>query len=405
MKENQNIKFPWIQSNRPGKTEELRYSGSSDFFCQVIENSEGVPFQLIFGPLVGEGYYLTMGLGIMQLFNITPEDFTEKRYQEMIREIRPLSSDIPQDLAESRKKFINGEIKSYKAEVLIQTQSGEKKWIRDSALPLLDEETGQVIGAFGILIDINEKRSSYKNNNDAKTETDEHDRLKCAFVRNISHELRTPLNAIVGFSTLLVEPGHSPEQQRNFMDIITQNTDHLLEVVTEIVEIAEIEAGIVRIRKEITDPEKLLTSVYNHFREKAAEKGITLTFTFSPVMNGTSIVTDANKVIHILDNLISNALKFTEEGRVNFGIEIKERRAEFFVSDSGIGISEEYKEKIFNKFYQGDSRSSRKYEGIGLGLTIAKAYIGLLGGNLWFTTKPGEGSEFRFSIPVENRIL
>jgi signal transduction histidine kinase len=387
------------QSNRFGNTEDFRNFVSSDFFCQAIENADGVPFQLIFGPKIGEGYYLTIGSGIAQLLHISPQDFTEKRYYEMIKEIIPLSNDIPKDPAESRRKFINGEIKTYRAEVLLQMPGGEKKWIRDAALPLLDEETGKVIGALGILMNINYRSKIVKPDSEENSDTDDNERLKNAFLRNISHEIRTPLNAIVGFSTLLGEPGHTPEQQSNFRNIITRNTDHLLEIINDIVEMSDIETGAIMVKNENLDPWNLLTTVYKHFSASAAAKGIFLSFSSSGDIIDYTLLTDSYKVKHVLDNLICNALKFTRYGKVEFGIEMKEGRAEFFVSDTGIGIPEEHREKIFNRFYQCESSSSRKYEGIGLGLTLAKAYVEVLGGRLWFATKPGEGSEFRFYLP------
>ncbi len=139
--------------NDPGthfsNSEVKKFAVTTDFLFHAIENADGVPFQLIFGPRIGEGYYLAMGSSLPDLLGIPPEDLTEKKYHAMIEEVVPLSYDIPVDPEEARQKFISGELSSYRAELLVKTPGGEKKWIRDASLPLTDEDTGKVIGAFG----------------------------------------------------------------------------------------------------------------------------------------------------------------------------------------------------------------------------------------------------------------
>jgi signal transduction histidine kinase len=230
MRVNKSLNDPCNHSDQNG---EERSAGTTDFFFQAIENADGVPFQLIFGSRIGEGYYLNIGDGIKDLLAVRPEDFTEKVFQEMIEEVVPLSPGIPPDHEEARRKFISGELKSYRAEVLVRRPCGERIWIRDASLPLTDEETGKVIGAFGILYNISESKRSGTTVSRADERADELDRLKNAFLRNISHEIRTPLNAIVGFSTLLGEPGYGMKEQQEFRDIITRSTDQLLALVTD----------------------------------------------------------------------------------------------------------------------------------------------------------------------------
>jgi signal transduction histidine kinase len=227
--------------------------------------------------------------------------------------------------------------------------------------------------------------------------------LKTAFLNNLSHEIRTPLNAIVGFSTLLGEPGQVPGRME-FMDIITQSSDHLLEIVDDVVEISKIEAKIVRLIKKETNLNQMLQRVYDRFKPAADEKNILLRYD-APIDEKEIIITiDGYKLFQSLTNLMSNAVKFTMEGKVEFGYSIKEDKIEFFVIDTGIGIGEEHQPHIFKPFYQAGSSSTKRYEGTGLGLSIAKAYVELLGGEIWFNSEPGEGSVFCFNIPDTRQV-
>jgi signal transduction histidine kinase len=381
--------------------EEEKIPDAGAFYCQAIENADGVPFQLIFGSQIGEGIYLNTGAGITQLLGIPPEDFTEKLFHEMIEEIIPLSDDIPADPLKLRRKFRNGEIKSYRAEVLVNTPLGEKKWIRDTSVPLIDEETGKVIGALGILYDDNAQKLLLENLLKAKKNAYESERLKASFLHNLSHEIRTPLNAIVGFSTLLKEYLDSPQKRIEYLDIISSSSDHLLQIIDDIVEITKIEAKTVKVSREKINLVSLLQTVYEQFSNMASEKGIVLNYVVMPGINEPDICTDGYKVARVLRNLVSNALKFTHKGRVEFGFRNNGGKIEFWVSDTGIGIAPEQQSNVFTMFYQGDSTTKRIYGGTGLGLAIAKAYAELLGGEIWFNSRQGEGSVFRFTVPDE----
>ena len=390
-----------------------RKSFSNDAIMPVVENSEELlsraienagcsPFRLIFGQRPGEGHFIiNPGAGIRQLLGISKKEFTERLFHSMIEEIIPLSDDFPADLSEVHRKIISGELKSYKAEILLRTPGGEKKWILDSSLPMTDETTGKVIGTFGIFCDINEHKQVINNLEEARKQAQESDRLKSAFLRNLSHEIRTPLNAIVGFSTLIGEQEDDLQRKQEFTEIITRNADHLLEIMTDIVEISDIESGAVKISNEEINLNRLLERVYERFRVSASEKNLSLNHMMPAEYDKINIKTDRFKLFQILNNLVGNAVKFTMEGKVEFGYEVKDNKIEFLVADTGPGISYEYHGKIFNSFFQIDSGSSRKYEGTGLGLSISKGYVELLGGEIRFTSQPGEGSVFYFTLPYE----
>ncbi|HKK41101.1 MAG TPA: ATP-binding protein [Bacteroidales bacterium] len=394
-------KYPDIikVDNKINEVVELERSGV-DFF-QAIENADGVPFQLIFGPVIGEGFYLNMGSGINQLLGIKPEDFTEKVFNNMIEEIIPLSDDLPVNIIESRCKFINGDIKSYRAEILLRLPDGRRKWIEDSSLPLKDPETGKIVGSYGILFDIDRRKQSIIFLEKARQKAEEGDRLKSAFLNNISHEIRTPLNAIVGFSSLLTEAADNSDDSHRLADIILRSSDHLLEILNDIVEIANIEAGNIRINNERFNINERLNSIYNRFYTSAGERDLILDMAPGLDDDNAFILTDPYKVCQVLCYLISNAVKFTRKGRIEFGYLKRKGELEFYVADTGIGIEKEFQDHIYERFFQVESDSTRRYEGTGLGLSISRAYVEALGGRIWLSSQPGKGSVFYFTIPLD----
>ena len=374
-------------------------SNSGDCFYQAIENADGVPYQLVFGHSVGNGYYQNVGIGIRQLLGITNREFAEDFFLQMIEEIIPLIDNIPGDPFKLREKMIRREISRYKAEILVITPAGEKKWIKDCSMTVVNDKTGKVTGLMGIFFDITDKKQTLHQLDGAMERATESDRLKTAFLNNLSHEIRTPLNAIVGFSTLLVEPDQVAESRMEFKNIITHSSDHLLEVMDDVIEISKIEAKAVRIIKKEVDINQMLQRIYDRFKGAAEEKRIDLRYEARFDGKDVVLTTDGYKLFQTLINLLSNAVKFTSEGKVEFGFNIKEDIIEFYVSDTGIGIGLEHQPNIFKPFYQAESSSTKRYEGTGLGLSIAKAYIELLGGEIWFNSEPGEGSVFCFNIP------
>lgn len=385
--------------HKRNKTEEFKKPGVN--YIQAVENANGVPFQLIFGPRIGEGFYLSMGSGINQLLGVKPEDFSEEMFYNMIEEVRPLQEGISVNLSETREKFIEGEIKSYRAEVLVKLKGGESKWIMDSSLPLIDPETGKVIGSYGILFDINEYKQNLMRLEKAKEKVEEGDRLKTAFLHNLSHEIRTPLNAIVGFSSLLSDTQGGNDEIHELTDLILRSSDHLLEILNDIVEISNIEAGNIRVVKNKFNVNDIMRSLDTRYGTSAEKKAISMVYMTALSDNEADIITDGVKVKQVLGYLINNALKFTKEGKIEVGYKVNGNMLEFYVADTGIGISPDYQNHVFERFYQAESSTTRKYEGTGLGLSISKAYIELLGGKIWFTSRQGEGSVFYFTVPLE----
>ncbi|MFP4366564.1 MAG: response regulator [Bacteroidales bacterium] len=235
----------------------------------------------------------------------------------------------------------------------------------------------------------------------AKERAEESDRLKTAFLNNISHEIRTPMNAITGFSELINTPGLSPEKLRNFTDVIIKSGKQLLSIITDIISIASVEAGQEKLIKKETNINSLCNLVLEQYSSRAQENNVDLSFKSTLNENEAVIITDETKLLQILGNITGNAIKFTEEGSVQFGCKFQNDELLFYVKDTGIGIPREMHKEIFKRFRQANGPSSKEYGGSGLGLSIAKAYLDLLGGKIWLDSAPGKGSEFYFSIPAE----
>jgi PAS domain S-box-containing protein len=238
----------------------------------------------------------------------------------------------------------------------------------------------------------------------AKDKAEEGDRLKTAFLHNISHEIRTPMNAIVGFSALLGEPDLDAHSRTDYIEVIMQSSNHLLAIITDIIDISNIEANIVKIAKNEINVNSTLKTLCDQFLHVITGKNLQLVCENRVPDNGALIITDSTKLKQIITNLLSNAVKFTDKGSIKLGCEVKDKFLEFHVSDSGIGISEEHHNKIFDRFYQVQQSVSRLYEGTGLGLAISKANAEHMGGEMWLTSEPGKGTTFYFTIPYERQV-
>lgn len=233
----------------------------------------------------------------------------------------------------------------------------------------------------------------------AKQKAEESDRVKSAFLHNISHEIRTPLNAITGFSALLTMPDNSLDEQTMYIDSIQKGSDHLLSIVSDIIDVASIEAKAADTQLTKVNLNTRIENLHKQYLEEATVKNISLVYKTGLPYEKAEILTDRSKLDRILSNLISNAIKFTSKGQIIFGYELKDSLIEFYFSDTGIGVPAELQSKIFEKFFQAEKSLTRQFGGTGLGLPICKAFIEQMGGNIWLKSEPGKGSTFYFTLP------
>ncbi len=235
----------------------------------------------------------------------------------------------------------------------------------------------------------------------ARKEAEESDRLKSAFLANMSHEIRTPMNGILGFADLLKNPQLTETKKKQFIDIIRKSGERMLEIINNLLDIAKIEAEQTEVEYSTTAVNELLDELAIFFRPEAERKNLVLKHKTALPASEALIVTDTTKLNQILSNLIKNAIKYTKEGQIEFGYIQKDETLQFYVSDTGIGISPEIQAKMFDRFRQAELDVSREYEGAGLGLSISKAYVEMLGGDIWLRSTPGKGSTFYFTIPFK----
>jgi hypothetical protein len=227
----------------------------------------------------------------------------------------------------------------------------------------------------------------------------ESDRLKSAFIANMSHEIRTPLNAIMGFSEMLIKKELSSEKIKSYSKIIHNSGNHLLNLISDIIDISKIETGQMDISYDSINLNELFSETYTAFGPMAAEKQ--LVFKTSTPATIYKVISDRTKLQQILNNLIVNAIKFTEFGEVRLGFQITEKKIHITVSDTGIGIAGKEIPLIFERFRQLEHRQGARYPGTGLGLAIVKGLTELMKGSIKVNSVIGKGSEFHLEIPVE----
>ncbi len=236
----------------------------------------------------------------------------------------------------------------------------------------------------------------------------ESERLKAAFLSNMSHEIRTPLNGIIGFTDLLVEEKNLTDKQKKYLKIIKHNGENLLVLVNDIMDLSKIEAGQLELKYSKFDLNSMLFEIQETYKAilKTKNKNIEIQYK-SNNYETFEITTDKLRLNQILSNLINNAIKYTEEGNINFGFEYigNTNKIRFYVKDTGIGISKSDINNIFNRFVQLNDIRIEKNTGAGLGLSIAKDLVKLLGGNIWVESEKGKGSIFYFEISQqENNV-
>ena len=248
----------------------------------------------------------------------------------------------------------------------------------------------------------------------------ESDRLKSAFLANMSHEIRTPMNGILGFAELLKEPGLTGNEQLGFIEIIEKSGNRMLSTINDIINISKVEAGQMEVSISKINVNEQMVYLHTFFKPEADKKGIQLSYKNQLPEQEAIISTDLEKLFAILTNLIKNSIKYSNEGSIEFGYVItgpttKSKKIgepvdktvsepvelKFYVKDTGIGIPKDRQRAIFDRFVQADIDDKKALQGSGLGLSISKAYVKMLGGKMWVKSEEGIGSQFYFTIPCK----
>ena len=248
----------------------------------------------------------------------------------------------------------------------------------------------------------------------AKEHAEESDRLKSAFLANMSHEIRTPMNGILGFAELLKGPGLTIEEQQEYIAIIGKSGKRMLNIINDIVDLSKIESGLMKMNIKDSNINEQIEYVYTFFKPEVEAKGMQLFFKNTLPANEAIIKTDREKMFSIFSNLIKNAIKYSNKGCIEMGYVLKTKKEstiqssnkelEFYVKDTGIGIPKDRQKAVFERFVQADIEDIHAKQGPGLGLSITKAYIEMLGGKIWLESEEGKGSTFYFTIPYDNKL-
>ncbi len=330
-----------------------------------------------------------------------PEDFSGKSIYDI----------FPRSEAEFyykriEKACITKEPDVYEDKVSLPT--GDKYFL--STFSRIIDSKDKILGIQIISQDISEQKNNEIEIIEAKKKAEESDRLKSAFLANMSHEIRTPMNGILGFSELLKKPNLAGDEQKKYIGIIEKSGKRMLNIINDIVDISKIEAGLMELAFEELNVNEQIEYTYVFFKPEAEAQGLDLSFKNSLTTEEATIKTDREKLYAILTNLVKNAIKYTKEGSIEFGYNLKKTNdttyLEFYVKDTGIGIPNDRMEAIFERFIQADIDDKKAYQGAGLGLAITKAYVEKLGGKIWVECNTdekseGKGSIFYFTIPYK----
>ena len=290
----------------------------------------------------------------------------------------------------------------WKGEFHNMKKDGTTFWEMASISPVRNH-LNEISHYIAIKEDITERKIGEHQLQEAKEKAEESDRLKSAFLANMSHEIRTPMNAILGFSELLKREDIPETERKEYINLICTRGNDLMTIISDLIDISRIEAGDMKLARTSIRVNKLVNEFYEQMaRERdVRDKELLQIRTSLPEDTEPVILSDRNRIRQVFNNLLSNALKFTSEGYIEIGYRIKGKFVHFFVKDTGIGIEVDKLEIIFERFRQADDNHSRKYGGTGLGLAISRQIVGLLGGEIWAESDPGQTSTFWFTIPLE----
>ncbi len=294
--------------------------------------------------------------------------------------------------------------KEWRGELKNKKKSGELFWESASIYPILNDK-GETTHYLSVKEDITEKKKAEQELIVAKEKAEESNRLKTAFINNISHEIRTPLYGIMGFGELITQEGLSQSDKQDFYNSLQISSNRLQQTITDIMDISEIKSGAIKTDHGDVHIGQAINTLTELTQYACSKRNILVAAAIPDTHEDLILTTDGRLFEKIMRQLLSNAEKFTNSGRITVGYELEGEWVRFFVKDTGKGIAAENHEMIFDPFMQEDISVTRGHEGSGLGLSIAKGLVELLGGKIWVQSKKGEGASFFFTLPYKPAII
>lgn len=322
--------------------------------------------------------------------------------EEWMSRVHPDDSSYVKD---KLNKHFQGE--EYSLEYRMKCKDSSYKWVRSRGKAIDWIASGKPLRMVGTVEDVSdtkiieqELKEKYRQLKLLKEEADRANNAKSEFLANISHEIRTPMNGISAAIQLLQVTNISSEQSK-YVKILKESLDTLLVIINNLLDISKIESGGFKLNNEKFNLKEIVNDIYNNFLITGNSKGLEISYYLDPTID-FEVIGDEFKLKQILTNLLSNAVKFTENGYVSLRVKLVHsdcisERIEFRVKDSGIGIEEDFRDKMFKNFSQGDLSSKKKHMGAGLGLAISKQLATLMNGDIWFESTVGQGSTFFFT--------
>lgn len=335
-----------------------------------------------------QGKILSINKPAQKLLNINDEDINSLNLLQIS------SENLEQSLQGIWEKALKGETQIFEWRGL-QFKTQKKIFIQLSINKTVwDNEVALV----AVLRDFEDRIIYEEELIKAKEKAEENDRLKSAFLSNISHEIRTPMNGIVGFAELLKDKDIDEDDKQTFLSIILRSSKRMLNTINNIITISQIESDQLQLYTSRFNVNELFNQLFLSFNDTVTNKGLKMEYT--PLSYQYFITSDREKLKTILSNLLTNAIKYTDQGWIEIGFTKLENKIHFFVKDTGIGIPEKRQQAIFERFIQADIEDSEAREGTGLGLCIAQAYVSLLGSTIELESEINKGSRFYFSLPI-----
>jgi PAS domain S-box-containing protein len=283
------------------------------------------------------------------------------------------------------------------AEYRFLRPDGSLVWVLGNAVPEWHQNI--IVGYVGTITDVTDRKKFEADLLAAKEKAEASDRLKSAFLNNISHEVRTPLNGILGFGEMIADNNLSSQEKASYLEILNASSDRLLKTINDYMDISLIASGNMEVRSKLFNLNDFLDQLLDEHKKPASAKKINISLQKPERENIPQLKSDVVLLKKIFANLLDNAIKFSNAGTIEIGFTLQDSEVLFFVRDEGIGIQPDKLTKIFEHFMQEDPLVSRKFEGSGLGLSIAKGAVELLGGKIWVESKVGQGSTFYFVVP------